>query len=200
MKQPDFTQRSWPSDAMSPESRQNVCVHCGANFFSHPRRELCRVCDVPKVALSIRQPWAWLIANGYKDYENRTWGTYFRGPFYIHAAKGMTKLEYCRAMNFMAVRRLGVAKIPAFEELERGGIVGRAEIVASVTSAPSPWFTGPFAFEIRNPTTLPFFPCKGALSFFRAYHPADIQTTNTGARTHEDNTNPSNQCAGESLL
>ena len=25
-------------------------------------------------ALSIRQPWAWLIVNGYKDVENRTWG------------------------------------------------------------------------------------------------------------------------------
>lgn len=24
-------------------------------------------------ALSIRQPWAWLIANGHKDIENRTW-------------------------------------------------------------------------------------------------------------------------------
>ena len=23
--------------------------------------------------ISIRQPWAWLIVNGYKDVENRTW-------------------------------------------------------------------------------------------------------------------------------
>lgn len=29
--------------------------------------------------LSIRQPWAWLIVNGYKDIENRTWPTHFRG-------------------------------------------------------------------------------------------------------------------------
>jgi len=40
-------------------------------------------------ALSIWQPWAWLIANGYKDIENRTWWTKFRGPFLIHASKRM---------------------------------------------------------------------------------------------------------------
>ncbi len=38
-------------------------------------------------ALSIRQPWAWLIANGYKDIENRSWRTNFRGEFLIHAGK-----------------------------------------------------------------------------------------------------------------
>jgi len=30
-------------------------------------------------ALSIRQPYAWLIIHGYKDIENRTWGTRVRG-------------------------------------------------------------------------------------------------------------------------
>ncbi|WP_245839042.1 ASCH domain-containing protein [Yersinia kristensenii] len=37
-------------------------------------------------ALSIRQPWAWLIVNGYKDIENRTWNTKCRGPVLIHAS------------------------------------------------------------------------------------------------------------------
>lgn len=36
-------------------------------------------------ALSILQPWAWLIVEGYKDVENRTWKTGFRGKFLIHA-------------------------------------------------------------------------------------------------------------------
>jgi hypothetical protein len=30
-------------------------------------------------ALSLRQPWAWLVANGYKDIENRSWRTNHRG-------------------------------------------------------------------------------------------------------------------------
>lgn len=40
-------------------------------------------------ALSIRQPWAWLIANGYKDIENRSWRTNYRGPVLIHASAAM---------------------------------------------------------------------------------------------------------------
>jgi ASCH domain len=28
----------------------------------------------------IRQPWAWLIVNGIKDIENRSWRTRYRGP------------------------------------------------------------------------------------------------------------------------
>lgn len=126
---------------------------------------------LPTHALSIRQPWAWLIVAGKKDIENRTWETTFRGPVYIHAAKGMTMREYCQAMNFIALRRLGVAQIPLFEALDRGGIVGVAEIADCVTASTSPWFVGPRGFVIRNVRPLPFFPCKGALGFFRAYHP-----------------------------
>jgi ASCH domain len=37
------------------------------------------------VALSIRQPWAWLILHGGKDVENRVWPTTYRGRLWIHA-------------------------------------------------------------------------------------------------------------------
>jgi len=38
-------------------------------------------------ALSVKQPWAWLIVNGYKKIENRNWPTSFRGRIYIHAGR-----------------------------------------------------------------------------------------------------------------
>ena len=41
--------------------------------------------------ISIRQPWASLIVNGYKEYEFRSWKTNFRGPIYIHASKAIEK-------------------------------------------------------------------------------------------------------------
>lgn len=41
----------------------------------------------PTKALSIRQPWANLIAHGIKNIENRTWRTHFRGRIFIHATK-----------------------------------------------------------------------------------------------------------------
>ncbi len=30
-------------------------------------------------ALSLKQPWAWLVVKGYKDIENRSWSTNHRG-------------------------------------------------------------------------------------------------------------------------
>lgn len=41
--------------------------------------------------LTIKQPWATLIAEGYKEYEFRTWNTKFRGYLLIHAGKGVDK-------------------------------------------------------------------------------------------------------------
>ena len=41
--------------------------------------------------LTIKQPFASLIVNGYKEYEFRTWKTKYRGEFLIHAGKGIDK-------------------------------------------------------------------------------------------------------------
>ena len=38
-------------------------------------------------ALTLWEPWATLIALGVKRYETRSWGTKYRGPLAIHAAK-----------------------------------------------------------------------------------------------------------------
>ena len=41
--------------------------------------------------ITIKQPWATLIAKGYKEYEFRTWKTKYRGDILIHAGKGIDK-------------------------------------------------------------------------------------------------------------
>ena len=41
--------------------------------------------------ITIKQPWASLIANGFKEYEFRTWKTKYRGEILIHAGKGIDK-------------------------------------------------------------------------------------------------------------
>ena len=120
-------------------------------------------------ALSIRQPWAWLIMNAGKDIENRVWQTPVRGRILVHAAKGMTRDEFEDADDFAAnithnYDRIG--KYPVFEDLERGGIVGSVEIVDCVRASDSPWFVGTFGFVLRDPRPLPFRPLKGALGFF----------------------------------
>ena len=114
-------------------------------------------------ALSVRQPWAWLIVNGFKPVENRDWPTRFRGRFLIHASKGMTRMEYADTRDF--AEGLGVT-IPAFEELKRGGIVGAAYMNDCVARSDSPWFFGDYGFVLESAQTLPFTPLKGRLGFF----------------------------------
>ena len=42
-------------------------------------------------AITIKQPYASLIAAGLKEYEFRTWKTNYRGEILIHAGKGIDK-------------------------------------------------------------------------------------------------------------
>lgn len=88
------------------------------------------------IALSIRQPWAWLILHNGKDIENREWPTKFRGRVLVHAGKGMTEAEYEDALIFAHFRKTGC--LPNWADLERGGIVGSVEIVGCVTESASP--------------------------------------------------------------
>lgn len=39
--------------------------------------------------ITLKQPWATLVAECYKKYEFRTWKTNYRGEIYIHAGKGI---------------------------------------------------------------------------------------------------------------
>jgi hypothetical protein len=117
-------------------------------------------------AITLRQPWAWAIINAGKDIENRNWKTHFRGKVAIHAAVGMTRDEYDRACEYIrgVNRRI---RIPAYEELERGAIIGTVEIVDCVQNSDSPWFMGEYGFVLERPKGLPRpIPCKGALSFW----------------------------------
>ncbi|GAA5137507.1 hypothetical protein GCM10023213_14350 [Prosthecobacter algae] len=134
---------------------------------------LAGVARFPSHALSIRQPWAWLIVHGPKRFENRMWSKlnparHFRGPFLIHAAQGMTRDEY--AMAHGMAEENGVI-LPPFEELQRGGIIGEAHAAnfvefSEVDPGDAPWaFTS--GIELINVKAIPFKPCKGRLGFFK---------------------------------
>lgn len=114
-------------------------------------------------ALSIRQPWAWLIVNGYKDIENRDWATRFRGHVLIHAGKTIDREGYEDIGDYYPD-----VPLPPIETLERGGIVGQCEIIDCVPRSESKWFFGPFGFVIHNAKPLPFRPLPGKLGFFEA--------------------------------
>ena len=127
--------------------------------------------DLPDKALSIRQPWAWAILHAGKDVENRTWNTKFRGPVCIHAAKAMTKKEHSEFVEIArsmarASRWPNGAWIPFPDDLDRGGIIGTAEIVDCIEQSDSPWWMGPFGLVLENIHPVEFIPVKGALGLF----------------------------------
>lgn len=99
--------------------------------------------------LSIRQPWAWLIVNGYKDVENRTWPTHFRGKVLIHAGK-----KWDEGIMPADIKAMYGIEVP--RRLETGGIVGMAEITDCVNKSKSPWFFGPYGFTLANAKPLHF--------------------------------------------
>lgn len=118
-------------------------------------------------ALSIKQPWAKLIALGFKDIENRKWKTSYRGKILIHAGKKDDDME---ATNFIYKNDLITDKLMndmgVSQSWEKGGIVGEVEIIDCVTESSSPWFTGPYGFVLKNARPLPFRPMAGKLNLF----------------------------------
>ncbi|KFX64219.1 hypothetical protein KBK24_0121470 [Burkholderia sp. K24] len=141
-------------------------------------------------ALSIRQPWAWLIvrpdlsgpqrvaaiaAGELKDIENRSWPTRLRGRFLVHASKGMTRAEYEDAQDPLWASKGPTIELPPFEQLERGGIIGATTIDACIhpVDRTSHWHAdGQYGFHLIDSKPVPFVPCKGALQFFDV--PADV--------------------------
>lgn len=116
-------------------------------------------------ALSIQQPWAWLIVNGYKDIENRDWPTRYRGSLLIHAGKKIDAeaLMWLRSKTATFPLPAGIVIPRSFDV---GGIVGEATLVNCVTSSTSRWFKGNYGFVLSNATPRPFQPLRGQLGLF----------------------------------
>jgi len=114
-------------------------------------------------AISIRQPWAWLVVNGYKDIENRTWFTKLRGPVLIHAGANTEDLQ--PEVKKYIERKLKVTHLP--DAFQIGGIIGIVTTADCVERHHSRWFNGLFGWVLADARRLPFKVCKGQLNFFK---------------------------------
>ena len=125
--------------------------------------------DLPELALSVRQPWAWAIIHGGKTIENRTMGAIRSGSMdcrriCIHAASGMSEKEY--RWGAWKLSQVGVTA-PRPEALYRSAIVGIVDVVDIITDSDSPWFGGPCGLVLEHPQPVEPIPAKGALGYFR---------------------------------
>jgi len=138
-------------------------------------------------ALSIKQPWAWLICSGYKDIENRDWFIGRRVAsgavnftmslpqrIYVHAGKQVDE-DIPIDMIDLIDSRLSLEAKRIFWEMADdtgfqpflGAIIGEVDITGCVTESESPWFVGKYGFTLANPVlyekTIPY---RGQLGFF----------------------------------
>jgi hypothetical protein len=116
-------------------------------------------------ALSIRQPWAWLVVNGWKNIENRECRFSHRGQLLIHAASWMTQADYDACRIFVDSIHDDLA-MPAPADLPRGGIVGEVTVLDCVDAHPSPWFTGTWGLVLDEAMSCPIIPWRGMPGLF----------------------------------
>lgn len=96
-------------------------------------------------ALSIKQPWASLIAHGIKDVENRTWKTNFRGRIYIHSTKDVIYWKNALSLNQIDQVRIENYELLAgivrrnLKVIPTSAIIGEVDIVDCVINHPSIW-------------------------------------------------------------
>ena len=90
-------------------------------------------------ALSIKQPWASLIAHGIKNIENRTWKTNFRGRIYIHASakQSGTPVELLNANQIDLMNNHWTTS--PYPNRPLSAIIGEVDIVDCVINHPSIW-------------------------------------------------------------
>jgi hypothetical protein len=147
-------------------------------------------------ALSIKQPWAWLIVHGHKDVENRTWALprSFEIPQRIYVHAGLRQ-DYGAYDGDPAHRRLardirdrlrfGVSFDWDTSVLKLGAILGEVSIVdqRSVCNpfgqedalSYSPWYEdeGDFGFQLSDAVAYDHpVPYRGRLGFFEVEFPA----------------------------
>ena len=126
------------------------------------------------LALSVKQPWAALLAHGVKTVEVRTWPTPRRGPVLIHASK--TPDSRPEAWAWITT--------PTLEESAAilGGVIGKAELADCIQyptavrfeadrgrhlNAPE-WFVegGLYGFVFRAAHPIAYHACRGSTFFF----------------------------------
>ncbi|MBB2148795.1 ASCH domain-containing protein [Pedobacter gandavensis] len=92
-------------------------------------------------ALSIKNPWAMLIAHGIKDIENRTWKTTHRGRIYIHSSAKSTGDNVVKLLNDRG--QLMIISDSQYHSVigrnPNSAIIGEVDIVDCVISHESIW-------------------------------------------------------------
>ena len=122
-------------------------------------------------AITIKQPFASLIAAGLKEYEFRTWKTKYRGEILIHAGKGVDKkamkkfasygLEYPSGCIIAKVNLVDCIKVD--DNFRKILYKKNAEVYSGIINHPE--WEG-YGFQMNNIKKIEPIPVKGRLSIW----------------------------------
>lgn len=127
-------------------------------------------------AISVRQPYAWLIVNDWKNIENRSWSTTYRGSLLIHASRRVES-DMIPWVVQQAKKADDAGGFPPASPIFRiGGIIGIVDLVDVVTISDNEWFNGPYGWVLANARPLEFYPCVGKVGLFDVSYPHNINS------------------------
>lgn len=116
-------------------------------------------------ALSIKHPWAWAIAKGFKTIETRVWGTDYRGSILI-----VSSLKPDRSMLEWFIKEAG-QQIEA--QMEYGKAIAVAELVdcspmlkTDQDAALCDVYADAVSWVLENVREIKPFPVKGQLGLY----------------------------------
>lgn len=111
-------------------------------------------------ALSVKQPWASLIADGLKSWEIRTWTTSYRGPLIICAGQRpsttLDAQDWAYSAGLLGTT-VAVVRLNNVRLIEHGGYSTNARCRVK---------PGEYAWELTNVRKLPAIQLKGRLGLF----------------------------------
>jgi hypothetical protein len=138
-------------------------------------------------ALTVIQPWAWLIIHGGKTIENRVWPTAYRGPLLIHAGARMSLETHYQARQWVG-REIGWRHRVPFpsegNELRLGGFIGVVDLVdvCAPNEHASPWhMPGHFGWYLANPRPVEFRHYPGAQRLWGNFEVVDGRVVEVAA-------------------
>lgn len=121
--------------------------------------------------ITIKQPWATIIAEGYKDYEFRTWKTKYRGDVLIHAGKSidehaMKKFEYLNLEYPIGciIAKATISDCVSVDDKLRNELKKKDPVVYSA-EINYPYWSG-YGFKLENIKKIKPIPAKGSLGLW----------------------------------
>ncbi len=121
--------------------------------------------------ITIKQPFATLIAEGMKEYEFRTWRTKYRGEILIHAGKGVDKkaMEKFKDYHFNYPSGAIIAKVTLTDCVEiddnmRKVLQAKNPLVYGSVIKHTEWKG--YGFQLENVSKIDPIPINGKLSLW----------------------------------